>query len=163
MGIRPMRIVKNNMKSFGVRPLLQERGFTFIEVLITVAVLGIITSGYMGVLSAISKANAIAQERTIAESLARTQLEAVQAQGYLQPTSGEVIYARISDIPLGWNIKSTDKAGAIFDGIKGVVWNIGLGSAITNNDNLGIQRVNLIIYHNTKQIITIQNYVVKLP
>jgi prepilin-type N-terminal cleavage/methylation domain-containing protein len=140
-----------------------EAGFTFIEVLITLVLLGFIATAFLSALASSSKAVSTADERTLAESLARTQIEAVQQQGYQQPAGGEAVYTRISGIPTGWSIESTDKSGAVYDGIKGVTWNTVSGAAVTDNDNLGIQRVNLIIMHGTKAVLTLAGFVVNLP
>jgi len=55
-----------------------ERGFTFVEVVIALAILGVIAAGFLMALATASKAIIIADERTTAESLARSQMEYVK-------------------------------------------------------------------------------------
>ncbi|MFA5450938.1 MAG: prepilin-type N-terminal cleavage/methylation domain-containing protein [Dehalococcoidales bacterium] len=59
-----------------------QRGFTFIEVLIGVAIMGMIVAAFMMSLATAFKANMIAEVRTTADALARAQMEYVKAQPY---------------------------------------------------------------------------------
>ncbi len=58
------------------------RGFSLIEVLVALALLGIIAAAFLGGLATTSKALIIADKRTTAESLARSQMEYVKNQDY---------------------------------------------------------------------------------
>lgn len=59
-----------------------QRGMTLVEVVIAVGVLGIIAVGFMAALSGSTKALIKADQRTTAESLARSQWEYVKSQPY---------------------------------------------------------------------------------
>lgn len=54
------------------------KGFTLIEVMIAIALLGIIAVAFLGALSTSSMALIIADERATAESIARTEMEYVK-------------------------------------------------------------------------------------
>ena len=58
------------------------RGFSLIEVIIALALLGIIAVAFLGALFTASKAILIADERATAESLARSQMEDVKNCSY---------------------------------------------------------------------------------
>jgi len=60
----------------------KEKGFTAIEVIVALALLGIIAVAFLGGLATASKAIFIADERTTAESLARSQMEYVKSCEY---------------------------------------------------------------------------------
>lgn len=60
----------------------KERGFSLIEVVIAIALLGIIAAGVLYALATTSKVLFIADERTTAESLARQQMEYIKDQPY---------------------------------------------------------------------------------
>jgi prepilin-type N-terminal cleavage/methylation domain-containing protein len=59
-----------------------EKGFTLIEVLVALGLLGIIAVAFLTGIATSSKAILIANERTIAESLARSQMEYVKELDY---------------------------------------------------------------------------------
>ncbi len=59
-----------------------EKGFALIEVIIAVALLGIISVAFLGALATASKAIFVSDERATAESLARSQMEYIKIQDY---------------------------------------------------------------------------------
>jgi len=59
-----------------------ERGFSIVEVLVALALLGIIAVAFLGAMATASKALFIADERATAESLARSQMEYVKSCEY---------------------------------------------------------------------------------
>jgi len=59
-----------------------EKGFTLIEVLVALAVMGMIGAAFLGSLATSSNAIFIADEKATAESLARSQMEYFKNQGY---------------------------------------------------------------------------------
>ena len=59
------------------------KGFSLIEVIVALALLGIIGVAFFGGLATASKAIFIADERATAESLARSQMEYVKNSGYI--------------------------------------------------------------------------------
>jgi len=66
-----------------VRLMKSEKGFSLIEVMIAIAILGIIGVVFLGALATASKAMFVTDERATAESLARSQMEYVKNQPYL--------------------------------------------------------------------------------
>ncbi len=143
-----------------------ERGFTLIEVVIAMLLLGIISVALLSGLAAASRALVIADEHATAESLARSQMEYVKNQAYITaadydvgvPGSGEVIYVKITGIPAGYTIWSEDRAGATVTDIIGVPWDT---DPLVNQPvviDAGLQRIKLVIKHNGKEIITLEDY-----
>jgi prepilin-type N-terminal cleavage/methylation domain-containing protein len=65
-----------------IKRLRKQRGFTLVEVIIALALLGIIAIAYLGGLAVASRAMITSDERTTAESLARSQMEYVKNQDY---------------------------------------------------------------------------------
>ena len=79
-----------------------QKGTTLIEVLIAIAILGMISVPFLTALSTSSGALIIADERTTAESLVRSQMEYVRSQEY----DANGTYAEIADadIPVGYDV-----------------------------------------------------------
>jgi len=85
------------------RQMKSEKGFSLIETLIALALLGMIGVGFLGGLATTFTAVMVSQERTVAESLAKSQLEYIKAQDYVltadyNPADPEKRYELI-DIP----------------------------------------------------------------
>lgn len=125
------------------------RGVALVEILIAIALLGLIAIAFVNGLYSASKVLFIADERTTAESLARRQLEYVKGQGYqADVVIGEVvisesIYQKIGGIPDGYAICSVDRTGAIVDDVVGIPWD-------SENDkpadtDKGLQKIALVI------------------
>ena len=137
-----------------------ERGIGLIEVLIALAILGIVAAAFLSGLATASRAVYIADVRTTAESLARSQMEYVKNQEYIPVPEGadEVTYQKIisDDIPVGYTIESADHTGTTVGDIKGVPWDSDDGEVEDNE--VGLQRVKLVIKHQGKNIITLEGY-----
>ena len=82
-----------------------ERGVGLIEVLVALAILGVIAVAFLTGLATTAKAVLIADVRTTAESLARTQMEDVKDQPYDDTLPIE--YTELSDIPADFDIDIT--------------------------------------------------------
>ena len=145
-----------------------EKGFSLIEVMIAIALLGVIGVAFLGALATASNAIFIADERATAESLARSQMEFVKNQVYITaadyelgvPGTGEVTYEKIADagIPVGYIICSVNRSGdTVEDIIYGVPWDSQNNIPVDNDD--GLQRIKLIIKHLDKpEVITLEGY-----
>ena len=146
------------------------KGFSLIEVIVALALLGIIGVAFFGGLATASKAIFIADERATAESLARSQMEDIKNQVYITaadyelgvPGTGEVTYEKIADaeIPVGYVICSVNRAGdTVEDIIYGVPWNSDPAVNQAANFDAGLQRIKLIIKHLEKpDVITLEGY-----
>ena len=92
-------------------PVGKNRGLTLIEVLIAIALLGIIVVGSLGALSTTSKARFIRDERQTAKTLAESQMEYVKKLGYASsyaPAPIPIDYDNYSVIIDTDNISSRD-------------------------------------------------------
>ncbi|MCL0084400.1 type II secretion system GspH family protein [Dehalococcoidia bacterium] len=121
-----------------------ERGFSLIEVLVAVALLGIIAAFFLMALSTASRALLMADVRTTGESLARSQMEYVKSQPY-DGTNNPPQYALLSDnIPDGYAISITaERLDPKGDG--------------TANDD-GIQKITVTIKHHDEEVIRLEGF-----
>ncbi len=122
-----------------------EKGFTLIEVLVALAVLGIIAAAFLGALATSSNAIFIADEKATAESLARSQMEYTKKHGY------DAIYNPPQygidpdlDIPEGYEINMTaERLDPDSDG---------------TDDDDSIQKITISVNHLEKQVIVLEDY-----
>jgi len=137
-------------------------GFTLIEVLIALALFAIIAIVFAGGLSTASRAVTIADIRTRAESLARTQMESVKEQDYGEaPDAGVYNYTKISAIPENYTIWSMNRDEVIVNGgstdpVIGIPWD-SEDNTPAPEDN-GLQKITLVIKHEGREIITLEGY-----
>jgi prepilin-type N-terminal cleavage/methylation domain-containing protein len=132
------------------------RGFTLVEVLITIALIGAISVAFFSFMSVATSALIHADERTIAESLARSQMEYVKNQVYNSTlVNGQATYQKIpsSSIPVGYTIWSVSRNGTVVNGgasdrVIGIPWSSNTSQPYQppTADN-GIQMIALVITH----------------
>jgi prepilin-type N-terminal cleavage/methylation domain-containing protein len=135
----------------------RSRGFTLIEVVIAIALIGIIGAAILSALSTASLALIIADRRATAESIARTQMEYVRDQDYKKANNfDEVIYDPIADIPDGYAIWSVNRADETVDDVIGVPWNSGNNTAA--DVDAGLQRIKLVIKVDGEEIVILEDY-----
>ena len=127
-----------------------QRGITLIEVLIGVAILGLIVPAFLGAIAVGTRATAINQERTIAESLGRTQVEALKGSAYIDySVPGHNNYTTVN-APAGYSID-----------IIVVMIDPDTHEPLAEEDK-GLQEITVDIYHQAKHILTIATYKAQL-
>ena len=118
------------------------RGFTLIEVVIALALFGIIALTFVSALYTASIALILADERATAESLARSQMEYIKNSDYdniNDPPEYPAIY-----IPDGYNI---DIEAVRLDPEKD-----------GTDDDDGIQKITVIVSRDGEEVITLEGY-----
>jgi prepilin-type N-terminal cleavage/methylation domain-containing protein len=123
----------------------RSRGFTMVEVVIAMLLLGIIGVAILSSLSYASTVLIIADRRATAESLAKTQMEYVKNENYsIAPDGGVANYTKITDIPDGYTIWSVPRIGPPDDSlIIGIPWDSGNNTAA--DIDVGLQKITVII------------------
>jgi len=116
-----------------------EKGYSLLEVLIAVALLGLIVVAVSMGLSMAAKSNFISNEITTAESLARSQIEYVQQLAYEDVTHPSYESSLISDIPDGYSITTP---------------------VVIYKDS-GIQTINVQVKHGDKIVLALVDYKVQ--
>jgi len=128
-----------------------ERGFSLVEVIIALLLLGIVAVAFLGGLSTASKVIFTADERATAESLARTEMEYVRNQDYdksVAPWSYE-----LPSTPPSW-----DATHALPEGYAGYTVSVTAEPLHATDD--GIQRIIVTVRHLEKPdaIVTLEAY-----
>ena len=133
-----------------------QKGIAFIETLIALVLLGIIGTAFMMALSVSSKAIILSDELTTSESLARSQMEFIKNQDYIDyDIESHIFYEEIST-PTGYSISFTVVP---FDPATGTPY-VDLGGGIFDEDD-GIQKITVTVAHHGNDIITLEGYKVK--
>ena len=129
----------SRVTSVSGRLVRDESGFSFLEVLAALALLGIIAVAFLGGLATTSKAVVVANEQTVAESLSRSQMEWAKEATY--------------------TVNATAYAPAP---IPGEADYTGYSATITaeplNTPDDGIQKVVVTVKHYDEEVITLEGY-----
>ncbi|MFC1861662.1 prepilin-type N-terminal cleavage/methylation domain-containing protein [Chloroflexota bacterium] len=80
-----------------------EKGFSLLEVMLAMALAGILGVAIPSALSTANKTTIICNEHTLAESLARSQMDYIQNQTY-DKTNNPPVYNVLSNTPTGYSI-----------------------------------------------------------
>ena len=137
-----------------------EKGISLIEVLIALAVLGIVAVSFLMATNTATKAIFIADEKATAESIARSQLEYVRQQGYITAEiNGEATYLEITGYQDGYSIWSVDRNDDTDNPVEGVLtipWDSEDNEAVS--EDVGLQRIKLIVKHYDSTVLIIEGY-----
>ena len=131
-----------------------EKGFTFIEVVIGLAIMGVIAVGFIGGLGTAAKGLMIADERETANNLAEAQMENVKNQQYIDYSEDpHGVYDTIGTPP-NYSVVLT---AVPFDPVTRQPHN-DLGGGIFDFDE-GIQEITVTVNHQDKlAVITLEDY-----
>jgi len=140
----------------------RSRGFTLIEVVIAIALIGIIGAAVLSALSTASLALIIADKRATAESLARTEMEYVKQQQYKCAPDGGVYTYNITAVTspdyATYSVWSEGRAPGNYTQsvIIGVPWNSGNNTAAPEDN--GLQKIKLQIRRGVEVVTTLEDY-----
>ena len=125
-----------------------QNGFSLIEVLLAMALVGILGTSVPGALSTANKTMFVSNEHTMAESVARSQMDHIQNQNY-DSTNNPPVYTVLSSLPTGYSIVTpmTARLDPKVDG--------------TANDD-GLQQITVTVKHGTKIVYTLIDFKVNL-
>jgi prepilin-type N-terminal cleavage/methylation domain-containing protein len=111
-----------------------QRGFTLVEVLVAVAVLGIISVPFFSALGSAHKAVSLTDERETASNMAKMQMESVKSQAYLASYNPDPVPSQYT----GYS------AGIVTENI--------------NSRDGKIQKITITIQHNGDTVTTLEGY-----
>ncbi len=121
-----------------------QKGFSLIEVLLALALIGILITAIPGALTTAHKTTIVSNELTTAESIARSQMDYIQNQSY-DRTNNPPAYGILTGLPAGYSIVTpvAERLDPIGDG--------------TGNDD-GLQKITVTVKQGTKVIYTLIDY-----
>jgi len=121
-----------------------QRGMTLVEVVIAIAVLGIIAAGFLAALGGSSKAVIKADQRTTAENLARSQWEYVKSQPYDDDFDYDVI-----------------DPGSLSYASSHYAINKNIPPDPDQTVNEGLQEMTYVVYYDGKEVLRLTGYKLK--
>jgi prepilin-type N-terminal cleavage/methylation domain-containing protein len=143
-----------------------EKGFSLLEVIIAIALLGIVGVAFLGSLATASRAIFHADERATAESLARTEMEYIRNQEYSgAPWDYTLDYTGASserdstDQPSWWSDEAgNEKPPFLSDNYQGYIVEVTVKPLHATDD--GIQEITVVVKHLDKpeDIVTLVGY-----
>ena len=144
--------------------LKRQNGFSTVEVLLAIGLLGVVAVAYLSALSTSSKALMLADEQATAESLSRAQLEYVKNQEYIdyletghaeyQLISIPAPYTEVYSISDPITVKSLDP------------YNYDAGTQqydelYSGEEDKGLQEITVQVYHQSKLVLETSAYKMK--
>lgn len=123
-----------------------ESGVSMLETLVALAILGLVAVVFLGGLTGVARATLISDEQATAESLARSEIELVKSQDYIDyadPTHGEygLVMAPAGsgyDIELAVELLDPENDGL--------------------DDDDGIQKIIVTVNRNDEPVLTVEDY-----
>ena len=125
-----------------------EKGFSLIEIMVAMALVGILGTAVPGALSTAHKTTIFSNEYTMAESLARSQMDHIQNQTY-DRTGNPPVYTVLANLPDGYSV-ITPMAARLDP----------KGDGTANDD--GLQQITVTVKHGTKSVYTLKDFKVNL-
>lgn len=113
------------------------------------AILGLIAAAFLGSLATTAQATFIADERATAESLARSVMEDVKSQDYINyddPEHGDYVFIMPPANP-NYSV-----------GIAAVPIDPDTGQPLPSGQDQGIQKITVTVYRGTKSVLTVDGY-----
>ncbi len=140
--MKKMRLNSKARKAFRGR----SRGFSILEVVIAIALLGIIAVSVLSALQTAALAFIIADRRATSESIARTQMEYVRYSDYddiLEDGHPEYYLDPYITLPPDYSVVTTA---------------IRLNKDEYPNDDDGIQEITVTVSHDGRVVVTLEDY-----
>ncbi len=142
------------------KSIRNEKGFVLVEVLVALALTGIIATAFLLAIATGLKAILLADERTTAESLARSQMEDIKNELYIDYSEGAPLHGVYSTtstpIGEGYSISFTVVP---FDPGTGAPYDFtDVGGILVFDEDDGIQKITVAVDHQGNDVLTLEGY-----
>lgn len=137
-----------------------EKGFSLLEVMIAISLLGVVAVAFLSAMSTASRAVFIADEQASAESLARSEMEYVKSQDYSAASPVNWSYELPSgtsptgNFPTWWD---EDDPHTLPPGYDGYI--VTVSAKPLNAIDNGIQKITVVVSHMEKpEVVSLESY-----
>ena len=147
-----------------MKTLKNQCGFSLIEVLVGMAIIGLTATVFLLALQTATKATMQSDVRTTARSLAVSQMDTIKAAGYISAPSGGVANYSPTSPPAGFQVYTLNRTNSQVSGnIYGIPWDTTSNAVYTNTNptDPGIQKMTIIIKSNNKEVFRLIDFKVK--
>ena len=139
-----------------IKKLKNQKGFTLIEVLVAIVIIGIIAIPFGLGLSSIYKGNLVADQKSRAMTLAESQIELVKSLPY-NATGTQASYSGTVINNTGYTINGVNYNGTVIANVTyGVPWNTANGTKVGNET--GIQNITVVVKQGYSTLATLSTY-----
>jgi prepilin-type N-terminal cleavage/methylation domain-containing protein len=118
--------------------MVNEKGFSFLEIIVALALLGLVAVAFLSGLGTSTKATTITRDHAIAESLVRSELEYIRDCVYQYDTDEYEVNPML-DMPKGWSM-----APPVIEPV--------------HETDDGIQKVTVSVEHNGDTVLSLFTY-----
>jgi prepilin-type N-terminal cleavage/methylation domain-containing protein len=134
-----------------------EKGYTLIEIMIALALLGVIAVAFLGALATASNTIIVTDKHATAESLARSEMEYVKKQDYsVVPWDFTVTSSQRSFInkPSWWDTSPPPLLSSDYDGYTVIV-----SASLLHDTDDRLQKITVTVNHlDDNDVITVEGY-----
>ena len=133
----------------------KESGFSLIEIIIALGLLGLISITFLSSMSGASTAYFTADERSTAESLARREMEYIKKESYMELNPSNPWNYELPSNPPSW-----DLSHALPSGYTNYSVNVTAQLPPTHFYDQGLQIITVIVYHTSdpNPVVTLEGY-----
>lgn len=128
-----------------------ESGVSILETLVALAILGLVAVAFLGGLTGVARATLISDEQATAESLARSEIEHVKSQDYIDyAVLDHEEYVGSEAVPASYSVE-----------ITAVPINPNTGQPLPSGEDDNIQKITITVNRNDEPVLTVEDYKVK--
>ncbi len=127
-----------------------ESGVSMLETLVALAILGLVAVVFLGGLTGVARATLISDEQATAESLARSQIELVKSQVYINYAvldHEEYVGLELEKVPASYSVE-----------ITAVPINPDTGQPLPSGQDNDIQKITVTVNRNDEPVLTVEDY-----